>query len=91
MSSRRWAGFVVALLAVAGVAAAALLSQRQEAALLRAELELARLEAADQARLAAENDRLRAQQVSPAALERLRADHAAVVRLRAELEALRKK
>lgn len=39
----------------------------------------------------AENARLRAAQISPEELERLRADHAALPRLRAEIEALRKR
>ena len=41
-------------------------------------------------RLRAENKRLRALQVSAAELEVLRADHAALPRLRAEIEVLRK-
>jgi uncharacterized protein involved in exopolysaccharide biosynthesis len=41
--------------------------------------------------LRAENARLRSGQISEEELERLRADHAALPRLRAEIEALRKR
>lgn len=64
--------------------------QARETLRLRAELEVARLEAAESESLRAENQRLRAKQIPAAELEALRADHAAVLRLRAELESLRK-
>lgn len=76
------------LLVVGGVAVA---RQRIETIRLRTELESARVESDEHARLLAENERLQAKQVPTAELERLRADHAALPRLRTELEALRKK
>ena len=43
----------------------------------------------DLARVRAENERLKERQISTTELEALRADHAALPRLRAELEALK--
>jgi len=77
------------MLAIAG--GAGLVSQWQETMALRVELELARVEAGEWERLRAENQRLRSQQISAAELEVLRADHAALPRLRAEIEALKRK
>lgn len=65
-----------------------LLSQWRESLQLRAEREFGRFEVAEWERLRAENLRLRQNWISPADLAALRADHAAVVRLRAELDAL---
>jgi hypothetical protein len=83
-------GFIALVLAVGAGAAFVLVRQAAETAALRTELELARLEAADLPALRAENQRRRAQQIPAAELQRLRDDHAALPRLRAELEALRK-
>jgi hypothetical protein len=79
---------LVAVLAIAG--GALLISLGNESRLLRTELDLARAEQNEEERLGAENRRLRARQISAAELEVLRADHAALPRLRAELEALKK-
>ena len=70
----------IALLIVGG---AGLLAQRQQTILLRSKLELARFETEELARLRVENERLRGLQLPAAKLEALRADHAAVARLRA--------
>ena len=64
--------------------------QRQQSNALRAELALAHDGTTELKRLKLENERLRSQQIPPAQLDALRADHAAVARLRAELESLRK-
>lgn len=82
-------GFIVTVslgLAVAG----GLMWQRFETAVLRSELDAARMNGAELSRLEMENQRLRQKQISAAELEQLRADHAALPRLRAELEALEK-
>ncbi len=54
------------------------------------EIEHLRAENRDFEPLRAENQRWRGRQISAAELELLRADHAALPRLRAELEALKK-
>lgn len=54
-------------------------------------LQAVRLAAATAEELRGENERLRARQVSAIELDRMRADHAALSRLRAELEELRKR
>ena len=77
---------VFAALIIAGGTALAM--QWREAMELRVALERAKIDAGELARLRDENRRLHAQQISPAELERLRSDHAALPRLRAELEAL---
>lgn len=61
----------------------------RETAGLRTELEVIRTSAAELARMRAENQRLRAQQVSAEELARLRSDHEALPRLRAEVESVR--
>ena len=63
---------------------------RQETDLLHQEVELAKMNAAELARLQRENLRLKEQQVAPAELAALRADHEAVVRLRHDVEVLRR-
>ena len=65
--------------------------QWQTAAGLRAEVELQREEAKARAQLAADSARLRAKQISAADLEALRGDHAALVRLRGEIDGLRRR
>ena len=83
-------GFLVVLAVLIVVGGTAMASQWRQAMVLRTELELARLNASDLARLQAENKRLRGQQIPAAQLEALRADHAALPRLRAQVEALGK-
>ncbi len=82
-------GFLVTLGAVVAASGAAWGWQRSEVAALRAERAQARREADEWTRLRAEQARLRATQIGAEELERLRADRAALPRLRAELEALR--
>jgi hypothetical protein len=65
-------------------------SQRVQTQSLRTELESARSAASELARLRAENQRLSEKQIPPAQLEALRADHAALPQLRAQVEALSK-
>ena len=79
---------VLITLAIAG--GAALTMQWRQSMELRVALENAKSDADELARLRDENRRLRAQQIPPAELERLRSDHAALPRLRAELEALQR-
>lgn len=78
------------LLVVAAVAGAALWLQRQEAEALRGELTWLREEQSELARLEAEHRRLMANAVQTEELARWRNDHAAVVRLRSEIEATRR-
>ena len=84
MSPLRWLSAL--LLALAVVAGAALWLQRQEAADLREELARLHEENRELARLRGENLRLEAALPPAAKLEDLRADRAAVVRLRGEIE-----
>ena len=90
MRRRRSIGFVVVFGAVVAAAVLGFARQRLETRALRRELETAQEGVRDLTRLQAENKRLGEQQISPAALESLRADHAALPRLRAELETLKK-
>src|SRR3989442_17484 len=82
-------GFIAVIAALAVAGSFGLVRQRQKAIALRNEIELARIEGCELVRLRAENQRLREKQIPPADLERLRADHAALPRLRSEMEALR--
>ena len=86
MNTFRW--FSVLLLAVALVAGAALWLERQAAVQLRDEIALLRDERRELARLRAENQRLAGALPPPATLAALRADHAAVLRLRGEVAKL---
>jgi hypothetical protein len=83
------AWLVIAALAIGGIAVGG--AQRLTTMELQASIEVARQQRADVARLEQENARLRAKQMPAAELEALRADHAAVTRLRRELDALRQK
>ena len=76
------------MLVITGATAIGVFLQRAETLQLRAERELGRMEVRDADRLRSENRRLRKTQLPPGELEALRADHAALIRLRAELEAL---
>src|SRR5262245_9033404 len=82
-------GLSLVLLAVAVVAGAALLLQREIASTLRSEIELLREDNRKLARVRAERDRLLAAQIPEAELQRLRADRAALTQLRSELDALK--
>lgn len=65
-----------------------LIAQRRETVQLRAERDRGRHELREWERVVAENSRLRERQIPVAELETLRADRAALPRLRAELDAL---
>jgi hypothetical protein len=77
--------------AVVLVAAVALMRQRWERLRLHAEIAQAQREVAALDQLRAENAALRAKQIPVAEFERLRSDHAALPRLRAEVEMLQKR
>ena len=89
MTRRRTIPFIVTFTATVVVGVLVLTNQRRQTSSLRIELEQVRAQAAEMIRLRAENQRLRERQISDAALEALRSDHAALPRLRVELEALR--
>lgn len=82
--------FLLVLTGLTIAGGTALFTQWRQSMQHRLALEHAKLDAAELAQLREENRRLRAQQISPAELERLRSDHVALPRLRAELEALRR-
>jgi uncharacterized protein HemX len=85
----RW---LAALLVIAALGiGAAVLVQRRETEALRAEVALLQAGAREQARLEAEHRRLLAAQPPAAEVERLRNDRAALLRLQAEIEALKAK
>lgn len=84
MASSRWISGGLLILAVA--AGAALWLQRQAAADLRDELALLRGDQRETARLRAENQRLAGALPPAEKMQELRADRAAVVRLRSEIE-----
>ena len=79
---------MLTVLIIAGGVGLAL--QWQQTMLLRGELDGLHDQERELKALRAANERLREQQVSTAELSALRADHAAVGRLRAELSALEK-
>jgi type II secretory pathway pseudopilin PulG len=81
-------GFLVAMAIVVIACTVTLARQRQESALLRAERDLGRFEMRQLEELRRENSRLRESRISAAELATLRADHAALPRLRAELDAI---
>jgi hypothetical protein len=87
MNGSRIASVLFLLLAL--VAGAAWWLQREAAAALRAEIELLQADHQEIARLTSENARLAKALPASDELARLRADHAAVMRMRAELEKLR--
>lgn len=90
MKARSSCVFFLVLFALMIAGGTALAIQRRQSMELRIVLERAKSDADEFARLRDENRRLRAQQIPPAELERLRSDHAALPRLRAELEALQR-
>lgn len=81
-------GVSVALLLLAVGSGVGLWLQWQSAAALRAELSLLRAENRELASLRRENERLLNSKVSSGEWQRLQADHAAVVRLRDEIQNL---
>ena len=85
----RWMSF--ALLALAAAAALGFALQRTESAALQREIHLLREDSRALVRLKAENERLKAAQTPLTEIERLRADHAAVQRLRDEIEAMKRR
>ena len=76
-------------IAIAGGISALLGREAWRAKQLRSELDAARKMKAELRQLESENHRLEDQQIPAAELERLRADHAALPRLRSEVEQLR--
>jgi Tfp pilus assembly protein PilN len=90
MKRRSSLGFLVLIGAIVVAVGAGMLSQWRQTLALRGELELARATMTELGRLREENQRLRARQIPTAELDRLRADHAALPRLRRELETLGK-
>ena len=89
MKQRSSFGFFAVLVALVVAGGGGLAWQWQESMSLRTELDLLRLESEELSRLRAENKRLREKQPAAAWLETLRADHAALPRLRAEIESLK--
>ncbi len=77
------------LVVAAALTGGAWLLQRDAASALRLEAELLREEKRELARLQTENERLMAVLPAPPELTRLRADRAAVERLRSEIEKLK--
>jgi hypothetical protein len=90
MKPRLSPGFLVLLGVLLVAGGLSLASQWQQTMLLRGELDGLRDQERELKALRAANGRLRGQQVSATELAALRADHAAVARLRAEMEALTK-
>jgi hypothetical protein len=88
MSERRTFVFFIVVIALMIAGGTGLARQWQERVVLRSELEHARMDAADLRRVELENGRLREKQIPIAELDALRADHAALLRLRAEFTAL---
>ncbi|MDO8540535.1 MAG: hypothetical protein Q7S40_08890 [Opitutaceae bacterium] len=87
MSSARW--WSVAFVTLSVGLGAGMLLQSQSASALRTEITLRREENQKLGRLRAEYLELLRAQPSDAELQRLRSDHAAVLRLRAEINALK--
>lgn len=84
--------FIAALLlGLAIVAGGRLWLEREAAEVLRIEIGLLREQTAEEARLRAENEQLKAAQISAEELARLRSDRAAVMSLRREVEQARER
>jgi hypothetical protein len=83
-----WLTFSVAVVTIVGVTGLGLFVQWEETVRLRAERELGLMELRDAEKLRLQNRRLREVQIAPVELDALRADHAALMRLRAELDTL---
>ena len=84
---RRTTTFLAVLALLMGGFVSAVIWQRQIGAMLKTEVELQREQAKARAQLAADTARLRTGQISAADLEALRGDHAALLRLRGEIDA----
>ena len=91
MKRRSTLGFLFLATALVAVGVVGVGSQCLETIMLRAELAQVRGEEGELERLRETNKRLRLQQISAAELESLHADHAALQRLRVEIEALNKR
>ena len=91
MRPRSQLRFIVSVVAAILVAGGGIAHQRSESRVLRLELQEARHAATEIAQLQKENERLKSQQIPAAELDRLRSDHAALPRLRAELSDLKKR
>ena len=89
-NDRSAGGGILVLSLITAVGFVVLGKQWLTTAELRAHLELARAHADELGRFQVENRRLKENQISTTELERLRADRAALPRLRAEVEALKK-
>jgi hypothetical protein len=91
MKPRQTFGPLIVATAVAVLAALGMFQQWPHTTALRTEIDYAKVEVAELARLQSENQRLREKQIPATELATLRADHAALPRLRAELETLNKR
>ena len=80
----------VALLLAAAVAGVALMLQRQRGTVLREQITLLRADQRQLAALRADNAKLQSGLPSDSELMKLRADHAAAMRLQTELNTLRR-
>ena len=89
LANRRSPPGFIGLMSLAAIASGAgYFSQWRESVRLRTERDLGHLEVREWERLCAENGRLRQGKISAAELHSLRADHEALARLRAEVDAL---
>ena len=89
MKSRSPFGFLCLATAIVVAGAVGIGSQWEDTARLTADLERMRLETRELERLRTENKQLRERQIPATELDSLRADHAALPRLRAEIETLK--
>ncbi len=86
MHARHW--IVLGLLIAAITGFGRMLIERQETTALRSEIEILHQETKRAAQLRADRERLLSEKVSDAELQRLRADRAALLRLRSEIRTL---
>jgi hypothetical protein len=86
MHARHWITLALLIAAITGFGR--MLIERQETTALRSEIEILQQETKRLAQLRADRERLIAEKVSDAELQRLRADRAALVRLRNEISTL---
>ena len=86
MHARHWITLGLLVAAIAGFGR--MVIERQETTALRSQIEILQQEVKRATQLRAERERLMAEKVSDAELQRLRADRAALVRLRNEISAL---
>jgi len=90
MAHRSSVGFALVVAGLVLASGGGLAWQWRHSMALRTARDLLRFETGELARLRAANQRLREAQPSAAELQSLRADHAALPRLRAEMEGLKK-